>query len=146
MTVRYYQLIYLISPDFSEKELSSFQEKINSLIREKGGVLAETPPTTSGWGAIRKKLGYPIKKKSAASLVTLNFQLLPEKLESLEKKLKSESQILRYIILTKKVPKAIEVAKKIKLPPRKPKIEVKKPKPKVELKEIEKKLEEILGE
>ena len=130
--MRYYELTYLISPDLSEEELRDCQEKVTSLIQEEG-VLSKVG------SSIRKTLAYPIKKKSAAFSATLSFQLEPEKVESLEKKLKSESKILRYLILAKKLPKMAVV------PVKKPK-RIIKPKPKVELKEIEKKLEEILDE
>jgi len=139
--MKLYELTYLISPDLSEEEIRVLQEKINSLIQEEGRVL---PDSTSNGGLVRKTLAHPIKKNRSAFLSTLSFQLNPEELESLEKKLKAESKILRYLILTKPVPKVM-VGKEIptKLPR---KIIKPKPKVKVELKEIEKKLEEILGE
>jgi len=126
--MKHYELTYLISPDLSEKEVFSFQEKIISLIQEVGGTLGEAKTP------VRKKMVY---------LTTLNFHLDPEKLESLEKGLKSEGQVLRYIILTKKVPKKIPKKElEIAIKPKK----IVKPEAKVELKEIEKKLEEILDE
>jgi len=122
--MRNYELTYLISSGLSEEELKRFQEKIISLIQEIGGTLGETKEP------IRKKVAY---------LATLNFHLSPEKLDSLEKRLKSENQIIRYMILVRKAPKKVlEVAIKSK--------KIIKPEPKVELKEIEKKLEEILDE
>jgi ribosomal protein S6 len=122
--MRNYELTYLISSSLSEEELKRFQEKIISLIQEVGGTLGETKEP------IRKKVAY---------LTTLNFHLSPKKLDSLEKRLKSESQIIRYMILTRRAPKEVpEVAIKPK--------KIIKPEPKVELKEIEKKLEEILDE
>ena len=122
--MRHYELTYLISPELSEEEIKGFQEKIISLIQGVGGALGEVKEP------MRKKMVY---------FATLNFYLDPEKLGSLEKGLKSESQVLRYIILTKKVPKKVpEIATKPK--------KIVKPEAKVELKEIEKKLEEILGE
>jgi len=156
-----YELTYLISPDLSEEELKIFSGKISNFIQEETGTLEKTT------GPSKKKLGYSIKKKEEAFLVTLNFSLSPEKLGNLEKKLKSENQILRYIILTKKAPEKTpllrrqpqtdpsqtktnlgmiskETLPKIKkLPEVPPKIT--KPK-KVELKEIDKKIEEILNE
>jgi len=125
-----YELTYLIYPDLSEKEVFSFQEKIISLIQGVGGTLGEVKTP------VRKKMAY---------LATLNFHLAPEKLGSLEKKLKSEGQVLRYIILTK--PKHItRYVLGGKVPPSKLPKKIVKPEAKVELKEIEKKLEEILGE
>lgn len=149
--MKLYELTYLISPDLSEEELKNFSGKISNFIQEETGTLEKTT------GPSKKKLGYPIKKKEEAFLVALNFSLNPEKLGNLEKKLKAENQILRYIILTKKAPEktlrpkltSLELASKEaspkikKLPEVPPKIT--KPK-KVELKEIDKKIEEILGE
>lgn len=133
--MNYYELTCLISPELSQDQLNSFQEEIINFLQEKKGILvkSETP--------IKKVLGYPIKKKGQAFLVTFQFQLNPEELKNLEKNLKKNSQILRYILLKKKISKATKVAKKV---PRIPKKVAKKPK--VELKEIEEKLKEILGE
>ena len=129
-----YELAYLISPEVSEEELRKVQEKINSLVQNLGGVLIETN------SPIKKSLAYPIRKRTRAFLAGLNFQLNPEKLETLEKELKAEEKILRYLILSPRMPKKIpRILKKLRK-------RVIKPKPKVELKEIEKKLDEILGE
>jgi len=122
--MRYYELTCLISTNLSETELKNLQDKIKTLIQEEGGVLAEA--------------------KKTANLIMLNFSLAPDKLGSLEKKLKSENQILRYLILSKKVPKMISPLAKIPIT-RIPKVEKIK-KEKVKLQEIEEKLEEILGE
>ena len=127
-----YELTYLITPDLSEEETRAFQEKIIASLQEEGGILTEA-------GIISKKrLAYPIQKKIQVYLAVLTFQLNAEKLVNLEKKLKAENQILRYIIITK-VPRKEKVFRiKKALPPPKEK--------KVELKEIEKKLEEILSD
>ena len=134
--MKLYELTYLISPEFSEEELKSLNEKINSLIQKEKGVLNEAKMP------MKKKLAYPIKKQREAFLINLSFYFQAEKLGSLEKELKSEKKILRYLILAK--PK-IKIAKVRKRPTKViSKIPVKEKK--VGLKEIEKKLEEILGE
>jgi len=135
--MKLYELTYLISPELSESELKSLNEKINSLIYQKGaGVLNEVKLP------IKKRLGQLIKKQREAFLINLSFYLEPDKLGNLEQQLKSEKKILRYLILAR--PK-IKIAKVRKRPTKViPKIPVKEKK--VELKEIEKKLEEILGE
>ncbi len=76
--MRHYELTYLISPELSEEEIKSFQEKIISLIQGVGGSLSEVLEPA------RKKMAY---------LATLNFHLDPEKLGNLEKGLKSENQV-----------------------------------------------------
>lgn len=132
--MRIYQLTYLISADLSEEELRSFSEKITSLIQEEGGVINEVN------GPKKKDLAYLIKKNKTAYLTNLTFYFPPEKLENLEKKLRGEKQILRYLIEKKKMAKRVAVPIKPRL------IKPSPPKAKVELKELEKKLEEILGE
>ncbi len=118
-----------------EEEARNFQEKISSLIKEGGGVL---------YGEnllLKKRLAYPIKKQNQAYLAVLNFQLNAEKLTDLEKKLKEDLQILRYLLLVKAKPEKIRI-----VPRRVVKEVISEKEKKVELKEIEKKLEEILKE
>ena len=136
--MKFYELAYLISPNLLEQEVKDFLEKINSFIQKEGGVLEKIENFQ------KRKLGYLIKPEgkevfSEAYLADLNFHFPPDKLKLLEKRLKSDSQILRYLIFNKTRPRERG---------RKPKIvsEIQKPKEKkVELKELEKKLEEILG-
>lgn len=141
-----YQLTYLISPNISEQELKKFSKKISDFILTEGGTLDKLA------APIRKKLAYPIKEREEMFLATLNFYLNPQELENFEKKLKSENQILRYILLTKKISKKISPEKIRKKPPKiseKPfapyeRVRVKSEDKKVELEKIDQKIEEIL--
>jgi small subunit ribosomal protein S6 len=135
-----YELSYLISPDLSEEELNAFQEKINKWVQEEKGILGEINKPQ------KRILAYPIKKMVQAYLSSINFQLNPGSLLNIEKKLKNEGQIIRYLILFKKPRKVSE--KRIrriikKLEPPSMKAEAPK-KEKAELETIEQKLEEIL--
>ncbi len=126
-----YELTYLISPELSDEEINSLQERIKAFIQNEGGVLSDANPL--------------IKKGALVYLIALTFQLSPEKLENLGKQLKQESQILRYLILVKHHTRDIPL--RTRRLPRKTEAPSKKTaQPKVELKEIEKKLDEILGE
>jgi len=140
--MKLYELTYLISFDLPEQEVKSLQEKIHTYIVENQGTLDKIEDI------VKKRLGNPIKKQTAAYLANLIFYFNPEKIKDLEVKLKAEIQILHYIILTKELKKIAKVPRRMR-----PQITTseeiirtsKKPK-KVEIKEIEKKLEEILGE
>lgn len=128
-----YELTYLISSDVSVEELKNLSEKIKSFVQEEGAIKKTTEPS-------KTKLGYQIKEKGEAFSSVLNFSLNPEKIVDLEKKLKAENQILRYMILNK------DLSEKILHPKRtSPKLKTKESE-KVELKEIDKKIEEILNE
>ena len=132
--MKIYELNYLISPEVSQEDHKNLSDKMKEFIQENGGILKDS------------------KVMPKQSLVSLVFHFDPGKIGEIEKKIKLESQVIRHMILVKKI-------RKIKPgpPPRPstqpasgPKLPTihtqKKPKEKVELKDIEKKLEEILKE
>lgn len=126
--MKYYQLTYLISPELSEGEIKKIEQDILNLLKKEEGVFDKLD------SPLKRSLFYPIKKFKEAFLGSCYFFLEPERLKNFEKKLKEKKEILRYLILSEKLPKKIPTAKKIV-----------KPK-KVEIKELDKKLEEILGQ
>lgn len=138
-----YELTYLVSPEALREKIRTLQEKINAFVQEQSGILGESH------NPIRKNLGYPIKDKKEACLLSSNFQMSPEKLSDFEKKLKAETQILRYIILAKQAKKEKARAPLRKPARKKPVVPSEKKVPKekkVEIQELDKKLEEILKE
>ena len=129
--MRLYEFTYLIKPDLSKEDINSLQDRIKSFITEgEGSVVKINSP-------LKKYLAYPIKKNKEAFLADLTFNLEPNRLGNLKKKIEAEKGIIRYLLFKKKLLK-----EKVETRPRRRL----KPKAKVELKEIEKKLEEILGE
>jgi len=132
--MKHYELTYLISPDLSEEEANSLSTEITSSVQKKQGILEKN------LSLLKKQLSHAIKKKTAAYLASLDFQINPEGLEELKKQIKSDPRILRHLILLKPIPKITEKkATKLSIISKK-----KAAGKKVELKEIEKKLEEIL--
>ena len=129
-----YELTYLISSEISEAETQQLQAQVVSLIQTEGGIILEEKMPFG------RKLAYPVKKQSQAYLSCLVFQLEPEKLKDLEKKLKEINQILRYLLLVKYPAKEQKTTAFVKKP--KP-LKTEKEK-KVDIKDIEKKLDEIL--
>ena len=110
--MRYYELTCIISSDFSEEKLISY---------------------------LRTE---PISKHSASGLISLEFYAEPDKIEEIEKKLKDDPTIQKYLILNKQPTKlGIKPLKRAR-----PEVKIQLEKPKVALKEIEKKLDEILNQ
>lgn len=137
--MKIYEINYLTSPDFSEEEMIAFQEKINNWIQEEKGILGEIVKP------VKKILAYPIKKTVQAYLGSINFQLNANKLISIEKKIKAEGKIIRYLILAKKPLKPLKARRRITKKFISPIAKTETPKKeKAELESIEQKLEEIL--
>jgi ribosomal protein S6 len=135
--MKYYELTYLISPDFSEEEARAFQAKVNSFIAEEGML-------EDGNVILKKKLAYAILKKDQAYMAIATFNALPEKIALLEKKLKEEKDILRYLLIIKKKQQALRVRPHMA----RAKAETKETdsEKKVDIKQIDKELDEIINE
>ena len=131
-----YELTYLISAENTDQEAKETQTNIISLIQKEEGVLVEEKPF------FKKKLAYPVRKQEQAYLATIFFKVLPEKIEVLEKFLKQDKNILRYLILIKMPAKRTRPSRSLNKPGL---IKPKKEK-KVDLDKIGQKLEEILNE
>lgn len=137
--MKLYELAFLISPDIKDEELNGYLEKVDNFIKEEGGVMVDSGRP------IRIKLSYPIKSQSQAFLIFAIFQLEAEKIANLDKKMRADDKVLRYLLINKKVVKEIprRTHKRYPLPakegPEKTKEE------KVGLESIDQKLDEILG-
>lgn len=137
-----YELTYIINPALSETNIAAQTDKVASFINELGGEIKKdsTPVLNTGQ---KRKLSYPIKKEKEGYFISLDFLLSSDKLEKLNHQLKLEKDILRYLIISKKIRKLrpMRVKKfkeRIKMAER--------PKEKVKLEELDKKLEELLKE
>jgi len=141
--MKLYELAYLLKPELSQEELRQFSQKFLTFIESKGGIFdSQTPPA-------KKQLAYPIKKRGnvyqSAYFGTIQFSANPESIPEILQTIKSEGEIIRYLLCTKK--EKVTAAKILKLRREKPIIFPKKPKaPKVELEKLEEKLEELLKE
>ncbi len=137
-----YELTCIINGELSEAELEAIVKKIKGFVaEEEGNIEKELTPQKRG-------LKYPIHKKSDSFLFSADFLLSPEKIENLNKKLKTESQILRFMTSKKKKisDTPIRRRKKIVAPKQEKETSHFAETKKVDFKEIDKKIDEILSE
>lgn len=88
-----YELTYLIKPETLKEEISELSQKINSLIQDQEGIIEKDSQEQT------RTLGYPIKGNKNVFLKTVVFKYNPEKLPVLDKYLKEEKSILRFLII-----------------------------------------------
>jgi len=154
--IEHYELLYIVSNSYTADELKPINEKISSLIKEQGGKI--TKEESLG----KNKLAYPIKQLSHGYYQLYEFDLVKENLLNLNTALKLNKELVRFLIVKKKVKteaalreeKALQekLAKKkekeiekIKKGKEEDKEKPKKEKGKVSLEDLDKKLDEILG-
>ena len=109
-----YELIYAARPDISDADQAKVIEKATAVVAAGGGQLTKVDK----WG--RQKLAFTVKKCSEAVFTYVEFNAGPEAAKELDRNLKVNELILRYLIVRKD-----ESKKKIKPIRRRPKIEEK---------------------
>jgi small subunit ribosomal protein S6 len=154
--IPHYEMLYIVSNQFTEDELKPIVQKVNKLIEDKGGKITYS----EAWG--KKKFAYPIKNFNHGYYNLVEFDLEGRLLQELNTIFRMDSEILRHTIVARKVrtleeikeekKKSEEIAiqsmpkEKIEKVEKVEKMEVKieTPKEKVNLKDLDEKLDKIL--
>jgi small subunit ribosomal protein S6 len=107
--IPHYELLYIISNQFSEDEAKKIADKIKQGIEKRGGIIT----LSEDWG--KKRFAYPIKNFHYGYYELLEFDILGEKLNEIERELRMSNEVLRHQIVSKKVKTAEEIAKQKKI-------------------------------
>ena len=89
--MRHYEMLVLISAELEDPKEEV--EKIEDVVRGLGGTIAKTDV----WG--KKRLAYPIQKKSEGIYVLFNFELDPAQTFELKRVLGLRGNIYRQMII-----------------------------------------------
>ena len=135
-----YELIFITDP-LTEKIDAEAPAKVRRFINELGGQIRKEDI----WE--KRKLAYPIKKHLFGFYVIFEFEMEAEKLDELQKQLRLNDDVLRFLIINKEGikeerPKIRPLKFKTAAPVRPPEAKGEK----VKIEELDKKLEEILKE
>ena len=87
-----YELLLIITPDHDENEAEALTDQVKGII-ENGGTLLKLDP----WG--KKRLAYPIRKRSEGYYVLYIFESAPSFVAELNQALYVIETILRYMIV-----------------------------------------------
>lgn len=87
-----YELLLIITPDHDENEAEALTNQVRGII-EGGGTLLKVDP----WG--KKRLAYPIRKRSEGYYVLYIFECGPSFVAELNQSLHVIEAILRYMVV-----------------------------------------------
>ena len=87
-----YELLLIITPDHDEDEAAALTNQVKDII-EGGGTLVKVDP----WG--RRRLAYPIRKRSEGYYVLYIFESAPSFVAELNQSLHVIEAILRYMVV-----------------------------------------------
>ena len=87
-----YELLLIITPDYDENEAEALTNQVKGII-ENGGSLLKVDP----WG--KKRLAYPIRKRSEGYYVLYIFECVTSFVAELNQSLHVIEPILRYMVV-----------------------------------------------
>ncbi|MCL2671057.1 MAG: 30S ribosomal protein S6 [Clostridiales bacterium] len=87
-----YELLYVVTPDLDEETTRAVEEKFAGILAANGGEVTKTDL----WG--KRKLAYPIQYKTEGHYVLVEFDGPPELPRELERNLKNDERILRFLV------------------------------------------------
>jgi small subunit ribosomal protein S6 len=93
--MRDYELTLVVDPDLTSEKQKKLITKIKKIVTDLQGKVDKT----DDWG--RKDLAYPIKKKNAGYYFLLAVKLPEAGLMEIEKKLRLEEGVMRYLLVKK---------------------------------------------
>ena len=88
-----YEVVYIIDPAVEDEARKALINRFNDLIAENGG----TVDKVEEWG--KKRLAYAIDYKTEGYYVLVNFQAPAELPRELERNLKINENVLRYLVV-----------------------------------------------
>ncbi len=95
--MREYELFLVIDAAVEEEELAAIVERVTELVAlgdgKTGGEVIKVDPRG------KRRLAYPIRRKTESQDVIFTLQTLPQALPELERFLKLHEQVLRYLIV-----------------------------------------------
>jgi len=90
---REYEMVYIAQPDIGDDGLRQLNERLTQAITSQQGAIS----ATEIWG--KRTLAYQIKKFYEGHYVLHRFQMAPEGTEELDRLLRLNENVLRYLIV-----------------------------------------------
>jgi small subunit ribosomal protein S6 len=92
---RLYELVIIFDSGLEDVKVDEKLKRLEEKVTASGGSVEDV----ARWG--KKKLAYPIKKKESGNYVIFTFRSKGDQLLELERGLKLDEEVLRYMIILK---------------------------------------------
>lgn len=96
--MRRYELIFIIQQELNEEEVKTITEKYLQIITAQKGTIIKT----DDWG--KRRLAYDINKQSKGTYILVDFYGLGSMIREIERNLKIDDNILKFITVKTKDP------------------------------------------
>jgi len=93
--VNKYEVLYIINPGVADEERAQLVERFSGIVANGGGTVEKV----DDWG--KRKLAYPIEDLNEGHYILMNFSAASEVPYELERNLKNNENIMRYLVIRK---------------------------------------------
>ena len=93
MSIRKYELVYLVSPESSDEQVNALHEQVQSIVARYNGELEKT----ENWG--RRKLAYEINHHKEGTYVLEVINGSGELMKELDRRLKVIDEVIRHLVV-----------------------------------------------
>jgi small subunit ribosomal protein S6 len=90
---RKYELVYVVSPDATEEQVTDLHKQVESIVQRMGGTLEKT----ENWG--RRKLAYEIGRHKEGTYVLEAIDGNGELMKEIDRRLKVSDLIIRHLVV-----------------------------------------------
>jgi small subunit ribosomal protein S6 len=88
---RIYEVMYIATPDAADDDIAKLNDAITNLVEKDGGTVS----VVEGWG--RRRMAYPINKKTEGYYVLLEVAGSGQEIAELERRFRVNDLIMRYM-------------------------------------------------
>ena len=93
--MREYELVLIVHPDLDETAFNDLVKRVSGCITDGSGEIVKTEV----WG--KRQMAYPIRKQTQGQYVILHTKMAPTFGTTLERNLRIQEQVLRYMLSAK---------------------------------------------
>jgi small subunit ribosomal protein S6 len=89
--MRKYETFFILDPDLPDEVNNIVDEKLKTVVASKGGMVLSYVP----WG--KKKLAYPVKKRTRGHYILMEYAGGAELVAELERNMRLDERVLKFI-------------------------------------------------
>lgn len=91
MANRTYEVMYIVDPETADEKVAKLNDAVGKLVKKEGGQVVRVDDIG------RKRLAYPIQKKTEGYYVLFEIEGSGQEIAELERRMRVNDMILRYI-------------------------------------------------
>lgn len=91
--MRKYETFFIVDPDLPDEGIAVIDDKLKKIVTDRQGIVLSYVP----WG--KKKLAYPVKKRTRGHYILMEFAGDPTLVAELERNMRLDERVLKFITI-----------------------------------------------